>query len=220
MSQGDYELLTAVEDAGGRFVLDATEVGRADPAGARGHRSAASGSAGRTRADLLRLHPRCLPTSQRPNVRLAPRSRSPSGACGESWSGATSGATTGTARCRGCGRNLPCPSWSGKAPATIPPRPCRRPHGSLLGDAAMSRNRAAHHARRVGPALYSPAGRRALRTGLRRAAGPPRRGRQLAPAQAPYGQFARGASPLEFPALRRRAAPSGPQGKANGWWAR
>ena len=104
MSQGDYELLTAVEDAGGRFVLDATEAGeRTLPAPVdidRLKRIRGKSSCGSTSTASPM-------SSNAPTIDCSPGSarRSPSGACGESSSGVTSGATTGTARCRGSGRN-------------------------------------------------------------------------------------------------------------------
>ena len=67
MSQGDYELLTAVEDAGGRFVLDATESGeRTLPAPVDTDRLKAD-----PREELVRIYFDCIPdVFQRPNDRL------------------------------------------------------------------------------------------------------------------------------------------------------
>jgi benzoyl-CoA reductase/2-hydroxyglutaryl-CoA dehydratase subunit BcrC/BadD/HgdB len=67
MSQGDYELLTAVEGAGGRFVLDATESGeRTLPAPVDIDRLKAD-----PREELVRIYFDCIPdVFQRPNDRL------------------------------------------------------------------------------------------------------------------------------------------------------
>ena len=67
MSRGDYELLTAVEDAGGRFVLDATESGeRTLPAPVDTDRLKAD-----PREELVRVYFDCIPdVFQRPNDRL------------------------------------------------------------------------------------------------------------------------------------------------------
>jgi benzoyl-CoA reductase/2-hydroxyglutaryl-CoA dehydratase subunit BcrC/BadD/HgdB len=67
MSQGDYEMLTAVEEAGGRFVLDATEAGeRTLPAPLDADRLKAE-----PREELARVYFDCIPdVFQRPNDRL------------------------------------------------------------------------------------------------------------------------------------------------------
>jgi benzoyl-CoA reductase/2-hydroxyglutaryl-CoA dehydratase subunit BcrC/BadD/HgdB len=67
MSPGDYELLTTVEDAGGRFVLDATESGeRTLPAPVDIDRLHAD-----PREELVRIYFDCIPeVFQRPNDRL------------------------------------------------------------------------------------------------------------------------------------------------------
>jgi len=67
MSRGDYELLTAVENAGGRFVLDATESGeRTLPAPVDIDRLQAD-----PREELARIYFDCIPdVFQRPNDRL------------------------------------------------------------------------------------------------------------------------------------------------------
>jgi benzoyl-CoA reductase/2-hydroxyglutaryl-CoA dehydratase subunit BcrC/BadD/HgdB len=67
MSQDDYDLLTAVEDAGGRFVLDATESGeRTLPAPVDVDRLKAD-----PREELARIYFDCIPdVFQRPNDRL------------------------------------------------------------------------------------------------------------------------------------------------------
>ena len=67
MSQGDYELLTAVEEAGARFVLDATESGeRTLPAPVDVERLNAD-----PREELARVYFDCIPAVfQRPNDRL------------------------------------------------------------------------------------------------------------------------------------------------------
>ena len=67
MSPGDYELLTAVEDAGGRFVFDATESGeRTLPAPVDIDRLQAD-----PRDELVRIYFDCIPeVFQRPNDRL------------------------------------------------------------------------------------------------------------------------------------------------------
>ncbi len=67
MSRGDYELLTAVEDAGGRFVLDATVSGeRTLPAPVDTDRLKAD-----PREELVRIYFDCIPdVFQRPNDRL------------------------------------------------------------------------------------------------------------------------------------------------------
>jgi benzoyl-CoA reductase/2-hydroxyglutaryl-CoA dehydratase subunit BcrC/BadD/HgdB len=67
MSLGDYELLTAVEDAGGRFVLDATEAGeRTLPAPLNIDRLQAD-----PREELARIYFDCIvDVFQRPNDRL------------------------------------------------------------------------------------------------------------------------------------------------------
>lgn len=67
MSRGDYELLTAVEDAGGRFVLDATEAGeRTLPAPVDIVRLQAA-----PREELVRIYFDCIPdVFQRPNDRM------------------------------------------------------------------------------------------------------------------------------------------------------
>jgi benzoyl-CoA reductase/2-hydroxyglutaryl-CoA dehydratase subunit BcrC/BadD/HgdB len=67
MSRGDYELLKAVEDAGGRFVLDATEAGeRTLPAVVDLPRLQAN-----PRDELARIYFDCIPdVFQRPNDRL------------------------------------------------------------------------------------------------------------------------------------------------------
>jgi benzoyl-CoA reductase/2-hydroxyglutaryl-CoA dehydratase subunit BcrC/BadD/HgdB len=67
MSPGDYELLTAIEDAGGRFVLDATESGeRTLPAPVDMDRLETD-----AREELVRIYFDCIPdVFQRPNDRL------------------------------------------------------------------------------------------------------------------------------------------------------
>ena len=67
MSEGDYEILTAVEDAGGRFVLDATESGeRTLPAPVDRERLRAD-----PWEELVRIYFDCIPAVfQRPNDRL------------------------------------------------------------------------------------------------------------------------------------------------------
>ncbi len=67
MSQGDYELLTVVEDAGGRFVLDATEAGeRTLPAAVDLDRLQAD-----PREELVRIYFDSIPdVFQRPNDRM------------------------------------------------------------------------------------------------------------------------------------------------------
>lgn len=67
MSRGDYELLTVVEDAGGRFVLDATESGeRTLPAPVDIDRLEAD-----PREELVRIYFDSIPdVFQRPNDRL------------------------------------------------------------------------------------------------------------------------------------------------------
>jgi benzoyl-CoA reductase/2-hydroxyglutaryl-CoA dehydratase subunit BcrC/BadD/HgdB len=67
ISPGDYELLTVVEDAGGRFVLDATESGeRTLPAPVDIDRLQAD-----PREELVRIYFDCIPeVFQRPNDRL------------------------------------------------------------------------------------------------------------------------------------------------------
>jgi benzoyl-CoA reductase/2-hydroxyglutaryl-CoA dehydratase subunit BcrC/BadD/HgdB len=67
MSPGDYELLTAVEGAGARFVLDATEGGeRTLPAAVDVDRLNAD-----PREELVRVYFDCIPdVFQRPNDRL------------------------------------------------------------------------------------------------------------------------------------------------------
>ena len=214
MSQGDYELLTAVEDAGGRFVLDATEAGeRTLPAPVDVDRLQAD-----PREELVRIYFDCIPdVFQRPNDRMFAWLREQV---------AQRGVRGIVVR-----RYVWCDHWHGEMPRlreelAVPllewdgagndprARPAPSAGWKPFWRCCDERDRAAHHARRVGPAscrCCGPAG--CLRAGLRRAAAPPRRGRQLAPAQAPHGQLPRGAAPLELPALRRRAAPSSPKAR-------
>ena len=129
---GDYELLAAVEDAGGRFVLDATESGeRTLPAPVDRQRLQAD-----PREELVRIYFDCIPdVFQRPNDRLFSWLRgqvAERGVRGQFSFGVTFGATTGTASCRGCGRNSACRCSIGTAPATTArPRRRHRPDGSL-----------------------------------------------------------------------------------------
>ena len=138
MSQGDYELLTAVEAAGGRFVLDATESGeRTLPAPLDIHRLKAD-----PQEELVRIYFDCIPdVFQRPNDRLFAWLRE----------------EVAQRRVRGIlvRRYVWCDHWHGEMPRLreelavpvlewdgagndprVPSRHCR-PDGSLLGDVAM-----------------------------------------------------------------------------------
>ena len=139
MSPGDYELLTAVEDAGGRFVLDATESGeRTLPAPVDMDRLKAD-----PREELVRIYFDCIPdVFQRPNDRLFAWLREQI-----------------AQRCvRGIlvRRHVWCDHWHGEMPRlreelcracpgvgrrrqrSAGPGRRRRPDGSFLGDVAMN----------------------------------------------------------------------------------
>ena len=270
---GRLQLLAAVEEAGGRFVLDATESGeRTLPAPV---------DAGRLQADprdeLVRIYFDCIPdVFQRPNDRLyawlradvaqrgvrgilmrrhvwcdhwhgeLPRLREELAVPLLDWDGAgndprpgpaPSGAWKPSWRCCDERGQSPSPPGEGQRVRALPgnvrqevaidwlphPGPLPEGEGTSLPTALPERERGPPHGRSPstsGTGVMQSCGPAGYATGLRRAAPPPRCRRQLPPVEAPHGQLPRRPPPLEFPVLRRAAAPPGPKGRANGSSAR